>query len=104
MHIEISYSGTERSDALDGRVRASVEGELSRFAERLTRVEVHLSDNNAAKSGPGDKAVVLEARPRGLDPIVVKDAGSDLYEIAREASRKMARALERDFDRRDPNK
>ncbi|MCA9289200.1 MAG: HPF/RaiA family ribosome-associated protein [Phycisphaerales bacterium] len=104
MHIEISYSGTDRSDALDARVRKSVEGELSRFAERLTRVEVHLSDNNAAKSGADDKAVVLEARPRGLDPIVVKDAGNDLYELARGASRKMGRALEREFDRRDPNK
>lgn len=101
MHIEISYSGTDRSDALDQRVREAIQSDLTRFAARLTRVEVHLSDNNATKSGPADKAVVLEARPRGLDPIVVKGQGSDLYEVAREVSRRMSRALERDFDRRD---
>lgn len=103
MHIEISYSGTDRSDALDGRVRGSISADIDRFADRLTRVEVHLSDSNASKSGPRDKTVVLEARPRGLDPIVVKGEGSDLYEVVREASRKLSRALERTFDRRDPN-
>lgn len=102
LHIEISYSGTERSDALDARVREAIQHALARFAERLTRVESHLSDNNAAKSGPDDKSVVLEARPRGMDPIVVKESGSDLYEAVRSAAQKLSRALEHRFERADP--
>lgn len=102
MHIEISYSGTDRSGALDERVREQVSHECARFQERLTRVEAHLSDNNASKRGPRDKACTLEARPRGMEPIVVKHEAGDLYETVREASRKLARALSARFERADP--
>jgi ribosome-associated translation inhibitor RaiA len=101
LHIEISYSGTDRSDALDQRVREQVSHELRRFAERLTRVEAHLSDDNAEKAGERDKRCLLEARPRGMDPIAVTEEGDDLYEVAREAARKLSRALTTRFEKAD---
>ena len=52
LHIEIWYTGLDRSDALDNHVREQVGHELKRFGERLTRVEAYLSDENAGKGGP----------------------------------------------------
>lgn len=100
-HLEISYSGTERSDALDEHVHKQVEHENKRFVDRLTRVEAHVSDDNAGKHGKRDKRCVLEARPRGMDPIAVTEEGDDLYQVIREASRKLARALGKRFEKAD---
>ena len=35
--------------------------ELSRFSEHITRLEVHLSDENSHKQGQNDKKCLLEA-------------------------------------------
>lgn len=101
MHIEISYSGTDRSDTLDAHIREAVTRENHRFADRLTRVEAHVSDDNGGKRGKQDKRCVLEARPRSMDPITVTEDGDDLYVVVREASRKLSRALARRFEKAD---
>lgn len=36
--------------------------ELSRYSEHITRIEVHLSDENGSKGGINDKRCLLEAR------------------------------------------
>ncbi|MDA3928975.1 MAG: HPF/RaiA family ribosome-associated protein [Prolixibacteraceae bacterium] len=45
--------------------------ELSRFNEQITRVEVHLSDEDGNKDGVNDKRCMLEARLAGMKPIAV---------------------------------
>lgn len=45
--------------------------ELSRFSEHITRIEVHLSDENGAKDAQNDKRCLLEARLEGRQPIAV---------------------------------
>lgn len=101
MHIEISFAGIEHSEALDVHLREQVERELGRYSERLTRIEAHLTDTNAEKSGQRDKQVTLEARPRGMDPITVTDEGADMYAVVRSATRKLSRALSTRFDKAD---
>jgi len=98
-HIEISSSGTDRSDALTEHIHSQVEHENRHFADRLTRIEVHVSDDNAGKHGKHDKRCVLEARPRGMDPVAVTEVGDDMYQVVREASRKLGRALARRFEK-----
>ena len=44
---------------------------LSRFSEHITRLEVHLSDENGNKDGLNDKRCLLEARLEGRQPIAV---------------------------------
>ncbi|MFZ1799097.1 MAG: hypothetical protein WAU24_04475, partial [Chitinophagaceae bacterium] len=39
--------------------------ELSRFSEHITRLEVHLSDENGNKKGQDDKRCMIEARLEG---------------------------------------
>ncbi len=74
-------------------VRDSVAARLERFEDRITRVEVHLSDVNAHKGGR-DTRCVIEARLRGLQPITVDDLSRTVDEAVREAVRKMERALD----------
>ncbi len=49
----------------------TLQDSLSRFADIITRVEVHLSDENAEKEGSDDKRCLLEARVKGMQPTVV---------------------------------
>ena len=55
--------------------------ELSRFSEHITRLEVHLSDENGRKEGLNDKRCMLEARLEGRQPIAVTGTAND-YELA----------------------
>ena len=55
--------------------------ELSRFSEHITRLEVHLSDENGNKQGLNDKRCMIEACLEGKQPIAVTDRAND-YELA----------------------
>lgn len=56
---------------------ADIEQHLSRFAEQITRVEVHFNDENGHKQGVNDKTCNLEARLEGMQPIVASSHGND---------------------------
>jgi len=66
--VNSNHSISVTSD-LEERIKATVETELERFDDHLTRVEVHLNDENSNKSGPQDKRCQMEARVKGHDPI-----------------------------------
>jgi hypothetical protein len=73
MQIQINTDGNiEGHEQLAQKVEAVVRDGLQRFTAKLTRVEVHLSDENSdKKSGAEDKRCLLEARLAGLQPIAV---------------------------------
>src|SRR5688572_30701443 len=60
--------GTEE---LSAQVETVVRGALSHLQDRITRVEVHLNDENSHKLGENDKRCMMEARVGGLKPIAV---------------------------------
>lgn len=88
-------------DALTQMVENEVRSALAHFETRLTRVEVHLGDENGPKRGVGDKKCLLEARPEGLHPIVASAHGKSLQQACHEAARKLHTALENTFGRLD---
>ncbi len=92
------------SQALIDRVQAEVGATLERFADRITRVEVHLGDDNGPKHGAGDKRCSIEARPAGHSPISASHQSSDLDEAITGAIEKLERVLDRSFDKRDETK
>lgn len=99
MLIEINYRDGKSSEALDTRIRELLAGTLSHLGDRLTRIEVHLGDENAHKGGENDKRCMLEARPKGLDPVVVEVYGNDFYETVHEAAGKLRRVLTKTFEK-----
>ena len=82
----------------DARLAEIVEGvvtaALSRFARQITRVEVHLSDENEGKGGSDDKRCVMEARVEGRPPIAVTHKAATLEEAMDGAAGKLARSLD----------
>ena len=78
-------------------VTATVEVTLERQLEDLTRVEVHLSDENGGKSGPKDKRCKMEARPKGHQPILVSHDADSLTQAVEGAAQKLEHALEHLF-------
>ena len=57
------------SEAPTEQIEEIVSGRLSRVADRLTRVEVHVGDVNASKGGTRDKKCSVELRPENLKPV-----------------------------------
>jgi ribosome-associated translation inhibitor RaiA len=79
-------------------IRAEVESALARFAERMTRVDVYVSDVNGQKGGV-DKRCLLEARPRGLKPVAAESTAAGPEEAVEDAVGKLERLLDHHFGR-----
>ncbi len=63
---------------------------------------MHLSDENGEKHGGGaDKRCLLEARPAGLQPVVVTAFADSLEQACHDAARKMQGLLDSKFGRID---
>lgn len=89
--------------AMSDHLETVVKEALGHYGERLTRVEAHLTDaNGATKSGPDDIHCTLEARPVGLEPVVVKDRAGTAHQAIQGALRKLERALAGTFEKHDP--
>jgi ribosomal subunit interface protein len=54
---------------------------LNRFNDKISRLEVHLTDENGKKEGLNDKRCLLEAHMDGVPHLVVK-AHADSYDLA----------------------
>ena len=86
-HIE----GHER---LAAHVTSVVENALRRSRDHITRVEVHLSDENSAASAHQGKRCVMEARFEGRPPVAVTHHADNLDQAVEGAARKIKAALE----------
>ncbi|MEX1192344.1 MAG: HPF/RaiA family ribosome-associated protein [Brumimicrobium sp.] len=72
--MEIQFNtdkNIEGKERLENYVKELISKSLKRFDDYITRIEVHLSDENAHKEGANDKKCVLEARPTGMKPVAV---------------------------------
>lgn len=82
------------SEQLASEVESVVESSLSHFRTRITRVEVHLSDENGPKAGDRDIRCLIEARLSGMQPTAVSHQASALSDAVSGAAQKLERALE----------
>ena len=95
MQIQVnSDENVEGREELAARIEAEINRTLGRFSEQITRIEVHLSDQNADKSGGADKRCLMEARLAGRRPEAVSHAAPTLQEAYRGAAKKLQRSLE----------
>jgi hypothetical protein len=67
---------------------------LLRFADHITRVEIHLSDVNAARVSEQDKRCKLEVRLAGRAPMAVSHDAGRVADALNGAADKLLRALE----------
>lgn len=98
MQIQVnSDNHIESSIRLEEWVRTTVESTLERYDEDLTRVEVHIRDENGDKPGPHDIRCQMEARPKGHQPISVTHKADSLDQAVDGAAVKLDHALEHLF-------
>ncbi|HVF17243.1 MAG TPA: HPF/RaiA family ribosome-associated protein [Steroidobacteraceae bacterium] len=85
MQIQINHDNHVRlGEDVEQRLAGTVRDFLDRFGDRITRVEVYMSDVNGQKGGD-DKRCLLEARLANLAPIAVSD-NADSYQLAFEGA------------------
>ncbi len=87
-----NITGTEE---LSNFAESTITETLKRFDEQITRVEVHLTDENSSnKSGINDKRCMLEARLEGMKPIAVTAHGGTIQEALKVALVKLKSTLD----------
>ena len=97
MQILVNTDNAIKGDEqLIERIEAIAREGLSRYADRITRVDVHLSDVNGRRDGV-DKHCVIEVRPKGLEPLVTTDQAETVDKVALSAIHKMVHLLESTF-------
>lgn len=88
------------SAGLTAHVESVVTDALSRFGNRVTRVEVHIGDENGHKGGQHDKRCAMEARLSGLQPIAVTGQGESVEVAINAAAEKLLRTLDRTLEKK----
>jgi ribosome-associated translation inhibitor RaiA len=92
------------SDGMVQRIEAELGSALSRFGDQITRVEVHLADESAGRSGGVDKRCMLEARPAGQPPVAVTHHAASVGEACSGAVHKLETLLQNKYGRADHRK
>ena len=106
MQVQVNTDNhTEGSADLTRHVEELIEQALGRFGDRITRVEVHFSDESSSqKTGDDDKRCLMEARVAGRQPIAVSGTGSSREQACDAAVNKLEKNLTRTLDRLDDPK
>ncbi|QDP84499.1 HPF/RaiA family ribosome-associated protein [Chryseobacterium sp. SNU WT5] len=91
INTDHNVSGSEK---IRSYMTADLETSFERFSDHLTRLEVKISDENAGKEGENDKKCVLEARIKGMQPLVVTSHGNSIDQALSEATTKMKTSLD----------
>ncbi len=100
MLIQVHFNGINKSDTIDQFAHDQVQQHLTHMADRITRVEVYLKDENGSeKHAADDKSCTMEARPAGRQPLAVDHKGDNLTLFIAVTGGKVERALGRAFER-----
>jgi len=86
-------------EELAEQIEATVESTLGHLVEHITRVEVHLSDENGNKGGSHDKRCMMEARLEGHQPIAVSDEAESISQAIDGAAEKLKKSLDHTLGR-----
>jgi len=103
MNIHVNTdSHIEGNEQLISHVKSVVSDTLDRYAERISRVEVHLTDVNGKKTAGDDIRCMMEARLEGFPPIAVTDTAGNIHQAIDGAVEKLLNKLTNDIERRRP--
>ena len=85
----------EGKEELAQQIKTEVGNSLEHYGEKITRVEVHLSDENSDKKfGTKDMRCLLEARLAGLQPLTVSHTATTMEQAVGGAIEKLRHSLD----------
>ncbi len=94
MQIQVNTDNNiQGREALTGHVETTIGNVLRHFQEHITRVEVHINDENSHKSGAQDKRCMMEARLQKHQPVAVSHHAETIHQAIDGASKKLKNAL-----------
>ncbi|MBN2524914.1 MAG: HPF/RaiA family ribosome-associated protein [Deltaproteobacteria bacterium] len=100
MKIQINTdSHIEGNESLSAYIRGIVQGALGRNSIHITRVEVHLSDENSDKRGHSEKRCMMEARLESQQPIAVSSFSKTLEQAIESATDKITHLVASTLER-----
>ena len=100
MKVQVNTDKTvEGSEALIEQTEAHLARALTRFENRLTRVEVHLGNESAGRTTGDDFRCLIEARPAGMDPVPVTHHSATLDAALHGATDKLETLLTHKLER-----
>ncbi|WP_159023784.1 HPF/RaiA family ribosome-associated protein [Formosa sp. L2A11] len=91
LNTDKNIAGDER---LESYLNTIIKEELSNFSDNITRIEVHLSDENSLKNGENDKRCMIEARLENRKPIAVTSNANTIEAAVNNALEKLKASLE----------
>ncbi|MFD1553368.1 HPF/RaiA family ribosome-associated protein [Putridiphycobacter roseus] len=102
MLIEINTDKTIQWNGEQKKIQSTqIAKALERFESNITRIEVHLKDENGDKKGLDDMSCLLEARLEGKQPIAVSSQANSIDLAVLGAIHKMKAAIETIVGRRN---
>jgi ribosome-associated translation inhibitor RaiA len=100
MKIQINTGhNIDGREAMSRHAESVVENSLSHLSSHVTRVEIHVSEENNEKGGIGDKRCVMEACLEHHQPIAVTAEAGSAHEAINDAAEKLKQALGHTIDR-----
>ncbi|RDC68942.1 HPF/RaiA family ribosome-associated protein [Rhodovulum sp. 12E13] len=98
MQFQLNTDGNiQGDDRLAEVAEQTVASALGHLTDRLSRIEVHLADVNAAKGGTDDIRCTIEARPEGMQPQTVTHHDATVDAALRGGARKIRSLLDSEF-------
>ncbi|TLP72863.1 HPF/RaiA family ribosome-associated protein [Maribacter sp. ACAM166] len=95
MIIQINTDKTISGDKnMQEYFNSQVKESLERYQSHITRIEVHLKDENGKKDGLNDISCLLEARLEGRQPIVATNQADNIELALTGALTKIETAIE----------
>ena len=100
MIVQINTDNNVEGNArLKAYIAEEVVTALSRFEDKITRLEVHLGDENSDKSGVNDKRCLIEARPNNMQPVAVTNHADTTEKAFQGALDKIKKVLDTAFEK-----
>jgi ribosome-associated translation inhibitor RaiA len=100
MQIQVNTDNNiEGREELAAHVEATVTKSLSHVSTQVSRVEIHLSDENGDKGGQYDKRGRMEARIEGRRPTAVTCEAATMHLAISGAADKLKSSLESTLER-----
>ncbi|ADV50263.1 HPF/RaiA family ribosome-associated protein [Cellulophaga sp. E16_2] len=91
INTDKNISGEKRTEDF---FTSQIEEALKRFESHITRIEVHLKDENGKKDGFNDISCLIEARLEGRQPIAVTNQAETMDLALTGAIHKIKTAVE----------
>ncbi len=103
MQLDIRRQGIEIDDEAKARLLRRLDFALGRLGRHVSRVWVHLADENGPRGGIGKRCRIL-VRLQHLPDVLVEDRDADLHVLIDRTVNRAGLAARRELDRRLTNR